>query len=314
MYEPHFGLTEKPFNLTPNPRFLYLSKTHQEALAHLRYGLENRVGFIAVTGEVGTGKTTILRSLFNQLDTTRYRLALLFNPCLTPLELLRAVCHEFGLPAAGTDSLSLLNELNGFLLEENHAGRTPVLVIDEAQNLHPEVLEQIRLLSNLETERDKLVQIVLVGQPELDELLDRKELRQITQRISVRCCLQPLDLMETCAYVQHRLQIAGVFGELFDATALTAVFRWSHGLPRLINVLCDRALLCAYAGGQYQVSRGEVRQAIYELDRSEGQPGRLHGTRTALRQLFAGDRLYWCIGATTVIEIIVLIWLVRILV
>jgi len=314
MYEPHFGLTEKPFNLTPNPRFLYLSKTHQEALAHLRYGLENRVGFIAVTGEVGTGKTTILRSLFNQLDTTRYRLALLFNPCLTPLELLRAVCHEFGLPAAGTDSLSLLNELNGFLLEENHAGRTPVLVIDEAQNLDPEVLEQIRLLSNLETERDKLVQIVLVGQPELDDLLGRKELRQITQRIAVRCGLQPLDLMETCAYVQHRLQIAGVFGELFDATALTAVFRWSHGLPRLINVLCDRALLCAYAGGQYQLSRGEVRQAIYELDRSEGQPGRLYGTRTALRQLFAGDRLYWCIGAATVIEIIVLIWLVRILV
>ena len=314
MYETHFGLTEKPFNLTPNPRFLYLSRTHQEALAHLRYGLENRVGFIAVTGEVGTGKTTILRSLFSQLDQERFRLALVFNPCLNPLELLRAVNHEFGLPAQGNDGLALLDELNGFLLAENHAGRTPVLVIDEAQNLAAEVLEQIRLLSNLETERDKLVQIVLVGQPELDELLDRQELRQLAQRIAVRCRLEPLDPIETCAYVQHRLQVAGVFGELFDAAALTAVYRWSRGLPRLINVLCDRALLCAYAGNQYLISKVEVRQATTELNGAEGQAAWQHRILAPLRRVFAGERLYWWIGMATLIEVVVLIWLVKVLV
>jgi general secretion pathway protein A len=314
MYESHFGLTEKPFSLTPNPLFLYLSRTHQEALAHLRYGLENRVGFIAVTGEVGTGKTTILRWLFNQLDETRYRLALVFNPCLTSLELLRAVNREFGLPAEATDGLALLDELNRFLLAANHVGTTPVLVIDEAQNLRPEVLEQIRLLSNLETERDKLVQIVLVGQPELDALLDRQELRQLAQRIAVRCRLEPLDPTETCAYVQHRLQVAGVFGELFDGTALAAVYRWSRGLPRLINVLCDRALLCAYVGNRYLVSKAEVRQATVELNGAEGQVAWLYAMSAPVRRVFSGERLYWFLGMATLLEIAVLIWLVRALV
>lgn len=313
MYESHFGLTEKPFSLTPNPRFLYLSRTHQEALAHLRYGLENRVGFIAVTGEVGTGKTTILRLLFDQLDESRYRLAMIFNPCLSAMELLRNVNREFGLPARKRSNLSLVEELNQFLLAENRAGRIPVLVIDEAQNLEADVLEQIRLLSNLETDSDKLIQIVLVGQPELGELLERPELRQLAQRISVRCRLDPLDHQETCDYVRHRLQIAGVFGDLFDAKALAAIFRWSGGVPRLINVLCDRALLCSYAAGQYRVSASEVRQASAELDHAEGQVVWLRETVSSVKRAFAGDRLYWCLGVATVLEIIVLIWLVGVL-
>jgi len=311
MYKAHFGLTEKPFTLTPNPRFLYLSQTHQEALAHLRYGLENRVGFIAVTGEVGTGKTTILRSLFNQLDEDHYRLALVFNPCLTPLELLRGVNREFGLPATESSCFSLVEELNLFLLEENCAGRTPVLVIDEAQNLAPEVLEQIRLLSNLEIDSDKLVQIVLVGQPELDKLLDRFDLRQLAQRITVRCRLEPLGNGETRDYVQYRLKVAGVYGELFDKAALAAVFRWTKGLPRLINVLCDRALLCAYAGNEHRVSAAAVRQAVRELEQVKSAPVRQRA-RAAL--LHADGWRYWILGAAIFAEIIVLVWMVGILV
>lgn len=314
MYESHFGLTEKPFSLTPNPRFLYLSRTHQEALAHLRYGLENRVGFIAVTGEVGTGKTTILRLLFDQLDETRFRLAMIFNPCLSAMELLRNVNREFGLPARKHSNLALVEELNQFLLAENRSGRIPVLVIDEAQNLETDVLEQIRLLSNLETDSDKLIQIVLVGQPELDDLLGRPELRQLAQRISVRCRLDPLDHQENCHYIRHRLQTGGVFGDLFDAKAMAAVFRWSGGVPRLINVLCDRALLCAYAGDQHKVSLSEVRQATAELDHAEGQAAWRRAVAMYLKRAFAGERLYWCLGVATVMEIIVLLWLVGALV
>lgn len=308
MYKAHFGLTEKPFNLTPNPRFLYLSQTHQEALAHLRYGLENRVGFIAVTGEVGTGKTTILRSLLNQLDEERYRLALLFNPCLTPLELLRGINREFGLPAAESSRIALIEELNRFLLDENQAGRTPVLVIDEAQNLPPAVLEQIRLLSNLEIDSDKLVQIVLVGQPELDKLLSRFDLRQLAQRITVRCRLEPLGHNEIRDYVRHRLKVAGVYGDLFDSAALIAVSCWTQGLPRLINALCDRSLLCAYAGNEHRVSKTSVQQAIKELEQVQATPVRKwkrqrHHSGTGWRGLL--------LGAVIVAEIVALIWLAR---
>lgn len=313
MYEAHFGLTEKPFSLTPNPRFLYLSRTHQEALAHLRYGLENRVGFIAVTGEVGTGKTTILRQLFEQLDETRFRLAMIFNPRLSVMELLRNVNREFGLPARKRSNLALVEELNQFLLAENRAGRIPTLIIDEAQNLEADVLEQIRLLSNLETDSDKLIQIVLVGQPELDALLDREELRQLAQRIAVRCRLDPLLYEEASGYIRHRLQVAGVFGDLFEEKAQVAVCRWSGGVPRLINVLCDRALLCAYADGRHRVSSADVRQAAAELDRAEGRPAWLRGAAARVRRIFAGERLYWGLGIATVLEIIVLVWLVGVL-
>lgn len=313
MYEAHFGLTEKPFALTPNPRFLFLSQTHQEALAHLRYGLENQVGFIAVSGEVGTGKTTVLRSLFNQLDEARYRLALIFNPCLSALELLQNVNREFGLPAQLRSNLELVDELNRFLLDEKRFGRTPVLVIDEAQNLAPDVLEQIRLLSNLETDSDKLIQIVLVGQPELDTLLDRPELRQLAQRISVRCRLQLLDAAETTAYVQHRLQVAGMCGELFEPDALGLVYRRTGGLPRLINVLCDRALLTAFADDRYRVTLADLRRAAGELDL--GNRGAASARRRATYRLpFAGEPMYWLLGLATVVEIAVLVWLIRALV
>ena len=309
MYEAYFELREKPFAMTPDPRFLFLSRTHEEALAHLRYGLEQRVGFIAVTGEVGTGKTTLLRVLFNSLDEQRFRLALIFNPCMTPSGLMQAINREFGLRSQLRTIPALIDELNGFLLDENRAGRTPVLVIDEAQNLAPEVLEQVRLLSNLETERDKLIQIVLVGQPELDELLQRQELRQLAQRIVVRTRLQPLDQEETAAYVESRLRVAGASRQLFDSPALAAVCRQTRGFARLINILCDRALLAAYAQGASQVTPGEVRSASREITVGEGRGRRLASwSRLDLRECLGGARGYWLLGGFVAVEIVLLIW------
>ena len=275
MYETYYGLQEKPFGITPDPRYLYLSKTHQEAFAHLVYGLRGRVGFIAVTGEVGAGKTTILRSLCSQLEETSYRLALIFNPRLTPIGLLQSINAEFGLSGRRRSLVALVRELNNFLLEENRCGRTPVLIIDEAQNLSAEVLEQIRLLSNLETARDKLIQIVLVGQPELAELLAQPNLRQLNQRIVVRCRLDALDAAETCAYVLHRLQVAGrADGALFSPAALQEVHRQARGFPRIINAICDRALLVSYAESKGQVSPRDVRQAAREVvgGKFDGRP------------------------------------------
>ena len=268
MYLEFFGLAEKPFNLTPNPRFIFLSKNHKEVFAHLLYGIRNHSGFIEVTGEVGAGKTTVLRTLFEQLEGDDYRLAFIFNPSLSAEELLRAICRELNIEVAGATSGEIVEALNTYLLRENHAGRTVVLVIDEAQNLTPPVLEQIRLLSNLETEGDKLIQIVLVGQPELGDLLDRSDLRQLKQRIAVRYHLRPIDLEETRAYIRHRLELAGVRDrELFSPAAERRIFRFSGGLPRLINVLCDRALLVAYSEDLRRVTLAEVRTAIAELRR-----------------------------------------------
>jgi general secretion pathway protein A len=271
MYETYYGLQEKPFGITPDPRFLFMSRTHREAFAHLLYGLRNKVGFIAVAGEVGAGKTTILRALFSQLDDANFRLALILNPRVTPMGLLQSINAEFGLPGKCRSIFGLVEELNAYLLNENLVGRTPVLIIDEAQNLSVGVLEQIRLLSNLETERDKLIQIVLVGQPELRDLLLRPNLRQLNQRIVVRCNLASLEPDETVAYVRHRLQIAGrADGMLFSEEALKAVHRCSAGLPRRINMICDRALLIAYTENLGQVGPGEIGRAVGEVD--EGDP------------------------------------------
>ena len=271
MYESFFGLRVRPFNLTPNPDFLYLSQTHREVYAHLLYGMQNRVGFIEVTGEVGTGKTTILRTFLNDLDAEVFLPALIFNPKLTAVELLRAVNREFGVPDQGESSARLIEELNRFLLAENHAGRVPVLVIDEAQNLSGDVLEQIRLLSNLETETEKLIQIVLAGQPELGRLLSRPELRQLDQRIAVRYHLKPLNEAETRDYIRHRLKIAGrPDGELFAPGALKKIHQLSGGVPRLINVLCDRTLLVGYADSVGRMTRREVMQASREMSRERG--------------------------------------------
>ena len=266
MYESFFGLKEKPFSLAPNPRFLFLSKTHNEVYAHLIYGIESRAGFVEVTGEVGTGKTTILRTLLSHLDEDKYRVSFIFNPKLTAFELLRNINHEFGVIDDGLSNADLVHALNEFLLAENQAGRTPVLVIDEAQNLSGEVLEQIRLLSNLETEEDKLIQVILVGQPELRHHLSDHSLRQLNQRIAVRYQLRLLNREETTSYIIHRLNIAGrADGNVFTPAALKRIFHCSGGVPRRINLICDRALLTAYSEGRGIVSPRDVKQAVAEL-------------------------------------------------
>lgn len=266
MYTKYYGFNEKPFTLTPNPRFIYLSKNHKEAFAHLLYGINNHYGFIELIGEVGTGKTTVLRTLLSQLNEDNYRSALIFNPCLTGVELLRSINNEFGLNSGSEYANELLEELNRFLLSENSRGITVVLVIDEAQNLSPEILEQLRLISNLETENDKLIQIVLAGQPELSALLDLPELRQLNQRIAVRYRLRSMCMDETLIYIRHRMMVAGETGGVsFSRSALRLIHLYSHGLPRLINNLCDRALLIGYGDEQRRISAGTITRAISEL-------------------------------------------------
>jgi len=248
MYLNFYGFREKPFNLTPDPRFVFLSKTHKEAFAHLLYGVNHRVGFIALTGEVGSGKTTVLRALLSQLDAGHHRTALIFNPCVSPEVLLQNINREFGIPTNTSNHTSFLDSLNVFLLQQNAEGRTVVLVIDEAQDLEAPVLEQIRLVSNLETDREKLIQIILSGQPEFVQILKRNEMRQLSQRINVRYHLQAMDFQDTVHYINHRLEVAGGRGGgLFSGRALKRIFRYSGGLPRLVNAACDRALLAGYA-------------------------------------------------------------------
>ncbi len=269
MYCTYYGFKEKPFNITPNPRFLYLSKNHKEAFAHLLYGINNHSGFIELTGEVGTGKTTILRTILEQLDDESHCTALILNPCLSSLELLRNINREFAIPHDGLENGALLEELNRFLLAENRDGRTVVLVIDEAQNLAPQVLEQIRLISNLETESDKLIQIVLAGQPELHNLLNSRELRQLAQRITVRFHLLPMDFEDSCRYIRHRLEVAGGGGWIaFPDPSYKKIYRFSKGSPRLINLVCDRALLVGYSEDTRRIDSTIVARALDELQTS----------------------------------------------
>ncbi len=271
MYCEYYEFSEKPFTVTPNPRFIFLSKNHQEAFAHLLYGIDNHAGFIEFTGGIGTGKTTVLRTLLGQLDENVYRTALIFNPCLSATELLRSINREYGIPGEGLSNAELLRELNRFLLREKAAGRTVVLVIDESQNLEPPVLEQIRLISNLETETDKLIQIVLAGQPELGRLLERPELRQLAQRITVRYHLRPMDFDDTKKYIKHRLGMVGHgLTVRFAPSALKRIFRYSGGIPRLINIVCDRTLLVGYAEGYREITRQTVNAAIGEIKRDNG--------------------------------------------
>jgi general secretion pathway protein A len=255
MYLDFYGLQEKPFNLTPDPRFVYLSKNHREAFAHLLYGIENRTGFIVLTGEVGLGKTTVLRSLLYQLDPNHYRTALIFNPCLSPPELLQNINREFGIAAGSRNTGDLLDALNMFLLEQNAEGHTVVLAIDEVQNLETQVLEQIRLISNLETDKEKLIQIVLSGQPEFAQILKKKEMRQLSQRITVRYHLKPMDFEDTVQYIDHRLGVAGGRGGIiFSRRAVKRIYGYSRGIPRLINAACDRALLAGYTRDTARIS------------------------------------------------------------
>ena len=267
MYQQYFGLVEQPFSIAVNPRYLFMSARHRDALAHLLYGVGSGGGFILLTGEVGTGKTTLNRCLLEQLpDSTD--IAIVLNPALSAVELLATVCDEFNIDyPRGSVSLKVLTDaLHQFLLSNHRADRRTVLMIDEAQHLGVEVLEQIRLLTNLETDEKKLLQIILTGQPELAVVLARPELRQLNQRITARFDLTPLDESETRSYVRHRLQVAGLSDgrTLFNESALREIYQLSGGVPRLINVVCDRALMGAYGRSESTVSRNLVREAARE--------------------------------------------------
>lgn len=286
MYCEFFGFSEKPFTITPNPHFVFLSSIHREAFARLLYGVDSHAGFIALTGEVGTGKTTMLRTVLTQLDPEKYRSALIFNPCMSAEQLLAGICREFGIEAGEQDHIGYLDALNRFLIEQNSAGRTVVLVIDEAQNLEPGVLEQLRMISNLETERDKLIQIILAGQPELDDILRRHDLRQLNQRITVRCRLTPMKFEDTVHYINHRLTISGSrIPDIFSRAAVRRIYRFSQGIPRLINVACEQALVMAWTREIRSVSPSIASEIIAELqpvDEREGIWFRIS------RWLFAG--------------------------
>src|SRR6201992_1535149 len=267
MYLSFFGLNEKPFAITPDPRYLYLSERHAEALAHLLYGINEAGGFVQLTGEVGTGKKTIVRSLLAETPKNG-EIALILNPKMTAPEFLLTICDELGIgvPDAAMESLKdLVDILSGYLLRAHAGGRRVVVVVDEAQNLAPTVLEQVRLLTNLATNTRKLLQIILIGQPELRELLARNELRQLAQRITGRYHLNPLTTAETAAYVRHRLRVPGATSDIFSPGALTEVHRLAVGVPRVINVVCDRALLGAYSLDRHRVTPTLVRNAASEV-------------------------------------------------
>jgi len=265
MYLEFLGLREKPFSVTSDPAFLYLSRRHREALSHMVYGIRERKGFIEITGEIGTGKTTLCRALLRQLsDNTRTALVLHSN--LSELQLLHTIVEDFGLNPMRNNRLQLFNQLNRFLLDQAGLGNNIVLIIDEAQNLSLRLLEQIRMLSNLETEKDKLIQIVLVGQPQLREKLNLPTMTQLRQRIGVRYHVHPLDVDEVRTYIDHRLKIAGSDGSLvWTDDALEEVFQCSKGVPRLINLICDRALLACYVFRAKFVNGSIVRRSYQEL-------------------------------------------------
>src|ERR1700687_5909413 len=267
MYASFFGLNEKPFAITPDPRYLYLSERHAEALAHLLYGINEAGGFVQLTGEVGTGKTTIVRSLLAQTPENA-EIALILNPRMTAPEFLLTICEELGIGVQNSAPGSvkdLVDILSYYLLHAHAAGKRVVLVVDEAQNLSPDVLEQVRLLTNLETNTQKLLQIILIGQPELRELLARNELRQLAQRITGRYHLNPLSHQETAAYVLHRLRVAGATSDIFSSHSLSEVHRLAGGVPRVINVICDRALLGGYTHDRHRGTTSVVRRGAAEV-------------------------------------------------
>ena len=269
MYKEYYQLREEPFNITPDPRFLYLTDKHREALNHMLFGIRQRKGFICLTGEVGTGKTTLCRTLLGQLGP-RHATALILNPVLTQTQLLRAVVDEFGIETKRRDRLGYLKLLNEYLLEVNSSGRDAVLIIDEAQDMPKATLEMTRLLSNLETESQKLLQIVLVGQPELRAKLARPSLRQLAQRITIRFHLGTMTRHDTAEYIRHRLAVAGAAESArhqlrFDPGAIREIFRYSRGTPRLINAVGDKALLAGYVHRTGTIDRRVVRLAVQEL-------------------------------------------------
>ncbi len=310
MYLAFFGLNEKPFAITPDPRYLFLSERHAEALAHLVYGINDAGGFIQLTGEVGTGKTTVVRSLLAQIPK-HAEVALILNPRMSAPEFLLTICEELGIgvsDAAAGSVKDLVDILSRYLLRAHGEGKRIVLVVDEAQNLAPDVLEQVRLLTNLETETQKLLQIILIGQPELRELLGRVELRQLAQRVTGRYHLDPLSASETEAYVRHRLRVAGATTEIFSSGALGEIHRLSGGIPRLINVIADRALLGAYTQDLHQISSAVVRSAASEVFGKRLRPAWLPWAAAAAAVLFVttlGLGAWYVLGSRTAPTIVV---------
>jgi len=269
MYNDYYGFRESPFNITPDPRFLFFSQRHREAFNHVLFGIRERKGFIQLTGEVGAGKTTVCRAILEELGP-RYKTALILNPCLTSAQLLRAVLTEFGLPRR-VDRVASLDTLNRFLLEQIATENEVVLIIDEAQDLNLELLEQVRLLSNLETDQRKLLQIVLIGQPELRDTLNARSLRQLRQRITVRYHLTPLDREETERYILHRMNVAGCDrAPTFTPWAVRRIHGYSKGIPRLINAAADKTLLAGFVADTDRLTARHVGRAIRELEGSIG--------------------------------------------
>ncbi len=286
MYKTFFGFKERPFKLVPDPAYLYLGQSHEDALGHLNYAIRQGDGFVVITGEVGTGKTTVCRMFLEKLDDSS-ETAYIFNPKLDALQLLKTINDEFCINSAPDNTKDLIDILNHFLMEKKQQGKRAILIIDEAQNLSTEVLEQIRLLSNLETTKAKLLQIILVGQPELGEKLDSFELRQLEQRITLNCHLNPLTVKETGEYISHRIQIASHKNNiLFTKAAIRKIFQYSGGIPRLINIVCDRALLCAYSRDTRKITRNITALAIRELS-GKRQPRNVSPDRKAVFVLVA---------------------------
>jgi len=266
MYLEFYGFREMPFNITPDPKFLYLSPAHQDALQHLKYGIQERKGFIVLIGEVGCGKTTLCRAFLNDLDPARYETALVLNPRVTETEMLETILLELGETVEGRSQNALVSQVNKALLERIHAGKDIVLIIDECQNLTFEVLEQVRLLSNLETDKQKLLQIVLMGQPEFKDKLRQDRLRQLRQRVLVHYELNALSRHEMEHYVQHRLSLAGSNGRpRFTPRALRSIYHHSRGVPRVVNNLCDKSLLSAFVRDSDEVNWWDVRRALKEV-------------------------------------------------
>jgi general secretion pathway protein A len=294
MYKDFFGLNATPFSISPDPSYLLTTPAVEEALACLTFGINTRRGFILLTGAVGTGKTTLIYKLLDWLRSQRVPTAFLFNSLIDPPQLLEAIFTDLGLPYEALSKVQRLSRLNNFLLEQYRQGRTSVVIIDEAQNLSPEVLEEIRLLTNLETATEKLLQIVIVGQPELEQKLKRPELRQLNQRITLRARTLPLDLDETRAYIAQRLRLAGANGRnIFSPPAIESVYRFSAGIPRVINVLCDHSMIHAFADQQPTIERKVVEVVAHDFDLEDRRPtkhrvddfGRLQvrGTRNVVR-------------------------------
>lgn len=277
MYETFYRLNARPFNVTPDPRFLFLSESHKEALANLLYGIQERKGFVLLTGEVGTGKTTLLHTLLGRLEEDTMT-AFIFNTRLGSKDFFQYLFAEFGLPFDPKSKSQCLLTLNNFLIERLRKGKNTVLIVDEAQNLSPGILEEIRLMSNLETPTEKLIQIVLVGQPELGDKLSLPELRQLRQRISVRYKIRPLSREETRAYIVTRLRIAGnPHDKIFDEAAMDVIYRLSGGIPRLINLVCDSSLLSGYARREKQLGADLVKDAVLDLELETIPRGKANG-------------------------------------